>query len=380
MAIVAYTKDGKTAYRAKFKFKNLQPSKRGFKTQKEAKAWITQEIKRLEKLEKEASSLLPSPIPVLMFSETSSKYLEDCLARVTPGTYSEKSRHLTSFAEWLGGDIALEDITEETAQNFIAYARSISTNKTANRYLTNVSAYWNWTSRRFPRETPRNPFSSIESYPEDAVLRYVPPLEDVLAVLAKAEQWERDFLHTLVKTGARPIELRDLTWDDVSLARRAITLWTRKRRGGGRTPRVLNMSDQLLQMMERRFKDRDSETWVFINPETGDKFNRQSRPYKYLMERLCDRASTDDHKIKRFTLYAFRHFVALRIRDSKKASRYEIQYLLGHTRSDTTDLYLRSLAPELETAVAVMDDAVNLDLIPEDPQNKTGKILKMTRA
>ena len=65
-----------------------------------------------------------------------------------------------------------------------------------------------------------------------------------------------------------------------------------------------------------------------------------------MMERLCEKAG-----VRFFTFYALRHFVATRLRDSGKANRYEIQHILGHTRSDTTDRYLRSLAPDVLEAV-----------------------------
>lgn len=290
-----------------------------------------------------------------------------------PGTFDEKYRHLTEFAEFLGEDVPVSSLAETSPEDFIAGIQNRVTNKTANRYLRTLKAFWNWTAKR--NAVGENPFFSIEPYPEDEAPIYVPSTEDVIAVLSAAEDWERDFLNVLVKTGARPGEVRLLTWDDVDFSRGTITLWTRKRKGGTRQPRTLNMSAQLLEALQRLFQERKNETYVFVNQETGEPFTRQSRPYKFLMERLCRRA-----EIKPFTFYAFRHFVATRLRDSGKASRYEVQHILGHQRSDTTDRYLRALVPDLQDAVSALDDVINLNALPRPDEQKKGKVIKMTRA
>jgi len=71
----------------------------------------------------------------------------------------------------------------------------------------------------------------------------------------------------------------------------------------------------------------------------------------FMMERLCQRA-----QVREFGLHSLRHHVAVRLRDSGKASKYDIQAILGHQRSDTTDIYLRGLAPDLKDAVSALDD------------------------
>ncbi|MGE4310385.1 tyrosine-type recombinase/integrase [Desulfovibrio sp.] len=382
MAIIAYMKTGKKAYRAKFKHQNRQFTQAGFTTQAEARAWIVEEKKRLKKEAEAPQSLSPQSV---MFSEACARHLADSRSRQQPGTFDEKRRHTKKFAAWLGGDIPVSQITPSLAQDFIAHIQLLTTNKTANRFIRTLKTVWNWTSRR--ESLGPNPFNAVEPYPEESPRRYVPPTEDVVAVLALAEQWERDYLHILVKTGARPGEIRTLTWDDVDFSRCSVTLWTRKRKGGERQPRIINMSEQLLDLLKRRFKERKSEVWVFINEETGSPFTRQSRPIKYLMERLCERANAGRKKcdpeaeaIKPFTFYALRHFVATRLRDSGKANRYEIQHILGHMHSDTTDRYLRSLAPDVKEAIQSLDSVIDLDKITADEEKQPAKITRFSRA
>ena len=371
MAIIAYTKAGKKAYRAKFEYLNRQHSQAGFTTQAKAREWIVLEKRRLEK---EAGQTPQPEIQSLMYSDACAVYLQDCKARHQPGTVQEKLRHLTELAEFVGDDFPLDSLTVDAAREYIAHIQITTTNKTANRYLRTLKAFWNWTSRNKP--LPPSPLSPIEPYPEDAAVRYIPPTEDVIAVLSAASQWERDFLSILTKTGARPGEVRALTWSDIDFSRSTITLWTRKRKGGEKQPRTINMSVKLAEELKRRFTERESETWVFLNPYSGNPLGRQDRPFKYMMERLCEAASTEEKQITPFTFYAFRHWVATRLRDSGKASRYEIQHILGHQRSDTTDIYLRNLAPDVKEAVSALDDAIQIEYEQKPP----AKVIKLARA
>lgn len=397
MSITAYIKGGKKAYRAEFEHKGKRHSKAGFTTQGAAKIWVAQEK---TKLKKEAKNT-PQQQQTLMFSAASAMYMDDCRARMQPGTVAEKYRHLTEYAEFLEEDCPVNALPPQASATFIAEIQKRTTdekgnpilgsdgepiennNKTANRYLRTLNAFWNWTAKR--HAIGASPFISIEPYPEDTPPLYVPPAEDVSAVLSVAQQWELDFLHILVKTGARPGEVRSLKWPDVDFHRQTITLWTRKRKGGKREPGVINMSGQLAGMLKRRFQERESEIWVFINPETKKPFTRQSRPYKYLMERLCERASEARKKrdpsadnIMPFTFYSFRHFVAVSLRLSGKANKYEIRDILRHKRTDTTDIYLRSLVPDLHEAVSALDDVVD---IPErqNDGSPNGKIIPFGR-
>ena len=179
----------------------MRHTKAGFRTQEDAKDWVSTEKRRLKF---EAKNPQPPQTLELMFSAASSKYLADCRARMQPGTFDEKYRHLTEFAEFIAQDIPVSALFSISPEDFIADVQRRITNKTANRYLRTLKAFWNWTARR--NAVGENPFLSLEPYPEDEAPIYVPPTEDVIAILSVAEEWERDFINVLVKTGARPGE------------------------------------------------------------------------------------------------------------------------------------------------------------------------------
>ena len=85
-------------------------------------------------------------------------------------------------------------------------------------------------------------------------------------------------------TAARVREVNNLAWEDVEFERRTIRLWTRKKRGGHKTPRIVDMADKVFDALQYVWKNRDKNSpWVFPNPKTG-------KPYHYrdkFFNRLC---------------------------------------------------------------------------------------------
>ena len=265
-----------------------------------------------------------------------------------PQTVSEKYRHLTNFAEYLGQDVHPDQITIKLAQSFITQIQQTGTNKTANRYLRNLKACWNW--HRKQGEQIDNPWNNVESYPEEEHIKNVPTAEAVAALLMAANKFQSDFLHLLLQTAARPGEIRKLSWDDVFFDRRVIVLWTRKRRGGERTPRPSHMTQTMHDILKRLWKARKEGHWVFINPQTGDKYTRQSYAFKYMMRDLCKKA-----KVPTCDMYSLRHYVGQRVIDSGKAKPVDVQRLLGHKHLTTTDNYIKSLRPDMESLDGVLE-------------------------
>lgn len=97
---------------------------------------------------------------------------------------------------------------------------------------------------KFIRE---NPTAGIEFFPVEKRLKYVPPAEDVRRLIWTADKDDRDYLIVIAETMARVGEIDRLTWDDVDLRDRTITLYTRKKRGGHLTPRKVPMTELLIE-------------------------------------------------------------------------------------------------------------------------------------
>jgi integrase len=72
-----------------------------------------------------------------------------------------------------------------------------------------------------------------------------------------------------------------------------------------------------------------------------------------MLKRLCQAA-----EVKEFGFHSLRHFVASRLIDSQKANIVEIQQLLGHQRTTTTDTYLKSLSSTVGHLAMIIEEVV----------------------
>jgi integrase len=85
---------------------------------------------------------------------------------------------------------------------------------------------------------------------------------EYLAMLRATDSDFRPLLFALKQTGARPKELRELTWDQVHGDR--LVLWEHKTDGTTAAPRVIHLT-QPMQKMLALFRTRSKSKFVFLN-------------------------------------------------------------------------------------------------------------------
>lgn len=328
MSVRSYmTKQGRR-YHASLWMQNQRIcSKGGFLTKKEAKQWL---------VEKELRREFQPPEPGMGFRDTCNLYLDHIQERRKFNTYIYK-RSVLKKAVSSFQDMHIRHITFEHIENHIKVIQQSISPKSANRHLMEIGAVFNFAIRK--NLCQHNPCRQVERYAEESYRRYVPPAEDIAAVIMAAQGIERDMLICQYHTGARQVEILSLAWDDVNFENRCITLWTSKRSGGNREPRNIAMTDELHSILWRRWSAQDkSETWVFENPRTGTVYHRGSKEIRSMFKRLCHKAG-----VKYFSSHAVRHHVATVLKDSHKATPFQIQRFLGHMNLRTTERYLHEL-------------------------------------
>ena len=174
------------------------------------------------------------------------------------------------------------------------------------------------------------------------------------AVLQLALPWERRILLFLLATGARVGELFHLRWSDVNLERATVQLRTRKRKGGSKQAQLLPLSPTLHELLSELKQERTEGTrHVLINPRTQGPYSKLQPAIRYMLKRLCRAA-----EVRQFGFHSLRHYTAARLIDSQKANIVEIQQLLGHQRSSTTDGYLRSLSSAIGHLAVIIEETV----------------------
>lgn len=188
-----------------------------------------------------------------------------------------------------------------------------------------------------------NPVIGIECFPEDKILKYIPSKADIEKVIDAADaQGVKDYLIAIKDTMARVGEINRLKWDDVMLDKRRLVLYTRKKKGGGLTPRIVHMTKRLYDVLHNRHGKRDeNKPWVFWHRYWSKKEERWVEgPYmdrKGLMKSLCKKA-----EVKYFRYHPLRHYGAS-VLDHARVPIGSIQKILGHEKRTTTELYIQSI-------------------------------------
>ena len=263
------------------------------------------------------------------------------------------AEHVFKARKWvaLWGQQNCNDISSSMLQKFIFQRRKVSA-FTANKEIMMLKSLFNFGIKK--KLIDVNPVTGIEFFSVEKKTKYLPSLEAINKVIESADPDVQDYLITIQDTMGRMSEINRLTWDDVDLARRFVTLYTRKKKGGHLTPRKISMTQRLSDILSRRFEKRDlSIQHVFCHKYWSMKEgNFVTGPFidrKRIMKTLCKKAG-----VKYFRFHALRHSGAS-IMDGNNVPIGSIQRILGHENRSTTEIYLHSIGEAERSAIAVLE-------------------------
>lgn len=335
-------KSGK-GYRVKFMIGGQVYRHQPFATRAAAAEWEAEERKRIA----------APPVPEThsaSFLAVAKAYLAHCEARMCENTYRSKARYYNDFLTWAGGDMAMDAISPGMVNRYLIQCRQDHGAKRANRDLKDLKALWTWAIRQGEYHLMSNPCASIDPFPEEPSIKYVPPPEDIDAVLLAAGPEETDMLTVLYHTGGRIGEIRRLKWEDVNLEKRTVTLWTRKRRGGQLEGDPLAIGESLHGLLSRRWRERNKASVFVFCREDGSSHTKDGK-LRHLMEDLCARAG-----VKPFGFHSIRHHVASILADSGKATLGQVQKFLRHKRPTTTERYLHEVTRDQREVAEILEE------------------------
>lgn len=316
-------------------------SKGGFETKRAAKRWLSEE--------ETAWNLSAGATKTDMdFESLARVYLDEIEDRRKRNTYIYKRSTFRRIIEFYDR-LPLSEINRTVVAEYIRTQKDERGPKAANRDLKEMVTLFNWAIRQ--GLMMGNPARQVEPYAEETYVRYVPPAEDIAAARMAATPQERNVIDTLYYTAARLSEILEMTWEDVNFEAGAIRLWTSKRRGGNKEPRVLAMHNELQKLLKSMWNKRDTKSpYVFVNENNGQPFTRHTPFIRDLFSTVCKRA-----EIEPFTAHCIRHHVASRLADSRKATARQIQLFLGHMNLKTTETYLHELQVDHDILTAFDD-------------------------
>ncbi len=341
-----YSRRGK-GWRYDFMLNGVRYTHAWYKTKKLAKQAAAE--RRKEVLEPPKETQMPTDMD---FLELVNKRLDHVKAHNSEQHYAEyRSRAKRWVTHW--GSLKCSQIMPQMIEDFVLKRSKVS-NHTANKELTCLRATFNFGKKK--KWLTSNPTEEIESLPEGKKKRYVPSPEDIEKVIAVADADTQDYLLVMRDTLARSIEINRLTWDDVNSGEKSVTLYTRKKKGGHLTPRIVPMTDRVYQILSRRFAKRDpTKPWVFWHRYWSRKAGRWVEgPYKErkrIMKTLCAKAG-----VPYFRFHPLRHSGAS-VMERNNVPVSSIQKLLGHESRLTTEIYLHSLGESEKEAMAIFERA-----------------------
>jgi integrase/recombinase XerC/integrase/recombinase XerD len=173
---------------------------------------------------------------------------------------------------------------------------------------------------------------------------------------------KRDYaiINLMVRTGLRCIEVSRMNWHDVLIRKKGYTLLIQGK-GHLAKDRELNVTDDIMspifQYHMERMPEPDGEDHpLFVNHSHYMKEERISRlTISKIIKKYFRMINIDDKKL---TAHSLRHTAAINaIKAGAKIP--EVQAMLGHTNSSSTDIYLRALEAESTeegTAVRLLEN------------------------
>ena len=315
-----------------FTHKGRKIGRYDFRTKAEAQA---AEAREKERLKKSAT--------LITFLEAATKRLDHLMAYAISTHRRDNQAMLKRFMDW--ADFFIDEITPEMVRTCLIELAKELGNHNANRHLIALKAVFSLAVKN--GQLSQNPCTGIPKFPTEKAVKYIPPKDHIAQVILLAKPLDRAYLNVIRFTAARVREINNLTWEDVDFDKRTVQLWTRKKKGGNKTPRLVPMVQETFAALKYAWENRDRNSpYVFTNPLTKKNFDYRDK----FLGTLCRRAGVPE-----FSYHALRHHTASTLAE-RGAPPTDIQKILGHERPTTTDNYLQSLGESVRVAMGLLEE------------------------
>jgi len=256
---------------------------------------------------------------------------------------------LEALAE-LSVEPKVESVTKQTVRQYIALLRRQGLKSTTiARRLCSLRSFWNYL--RDTEYTNYDPFLKISTPKKERPLPTYLTAQECTALLEAAERQrsvslgfrDKAALATLIFTGVRRGELLNLRVASVDFQGERLVI----EKGKGKKPRVLPLAQPLREALQ---------DWLELRPRCNHDFlftaQWGAKMGKYGLASALRRALKGAGITKPgITLHKLRHsFASLMLQNG--CDLYSLSKMLGHTRLDTTAIYLHTTVEHLRSALA----------------------------
>ncbi len=270
------------------------------------------------------------------FMKLCEERLQDLEIRRSSRYFKENHYFIKSLIKIWGNK---KQITRDDVEKYLVDVAKKSTSR-ANKKLRFIKALFNHGVIR--GWLKQNPCNGIQRYPHTPKKRYIPPIEDIRLVLESADCEERKYLLVLLHTAARMREINQLKWSDIDFEKRFLSLYTRKAKCSDLKETKVPINKDLYNTLKKIIPVGE---YVFINKTNNKPYDNRDK----FLNTLCKVAG-----VNRFTFHCLRHFTASLLNHAGVPIT-DIQAILGHERTTTTDRYLRSLDGSSSIAIKKME-------------------------
>ena len=253
--------------------------------------------------------------------------LSDCIAyyqtyHLTKHKYENRAKALSFF-----DNIFLSDIRKFNIKQYHILRSALVSNSTVNREISFARAAINCVNRDFEISL-HNAFTDIKFDEVEHLPNYltIDQYHQLLKMCLKHGYHDlHDFIVLLTMSGCRPVEIKNLAWDDVHIDKKFFIVrncWSKSKR-----MMYKYLNDTAIELLHQRQQTRVGD-WVFTNQKTGKAIGSYQKIFNKFKKDL-------DFKV---TFYDLRHTYASWLVQGS-VSIYTVKELLGHRDIASTMRY-----------------------------------------
>ena len=231
--------------------------------------------------------------------------------------------------------------------------------KTINYELQCIQTFLQWAIKQ--NYLFSNPAPAVERFrlPKKTIPKFMTS-EELTKFFTACNPDQRVIFSTMLLTGMRKGELKNLTWNDVNFQLGIIFIQAKEGWSPKTDERIIPISPVLNQILLKLYEDRMSDQWVFAN--------QYGKRLSHLLDRLkgiCRRAG-----IREATLHSLRHSFGAHLRMAG-VSLADIADLMGHKDLATTQIYAKVEQQHLRSVINKLTPLVALEVSPESVTRRT---------
>jgi integrase len=198
----------------------------------------------------------------------------------------------------------------------------------------------------------RNAMARVKKAREPTKTRSVLSKEECGKLLDACDPHLRIFCLGALLTGARPCELRAVTWGDVNFGMKTMTIFRTKVGVGDAIPLHPELAREL-KLVKRRWAKKGKRPIPDDEPVFLSSKGRPNWDHRWSWRKALKGAGL--HRRKGLTLYSLRHSFATHYLE--RGSPADLQQLMGHSSYTTTERYVRAVAERARAGIEALDVA-----------------------